>query len=73
MRDGNVTPKVTLRDAPEGNAEGDADADADAEGQYPGWLPSWSVSQDAKIISSLSVLFRPEQKKQRFSVSVLTD
>jgi hypothetical protein len=67
MRDGNVTPKVTLRDAPEG------DADADAEGQYPGWLPSWSVSQDAEIISSLSVLFRPEQKKQRFSVSVLTD
>ncbi len=71
MRDENVTPKVTLCDALEGETEGDADKEAEEE--YPGWLPFWSVSQDAEIhLFAWFSSARSRKNKESF-VSVLTD
>jgi hypothetical protein len=65
MRDGSVTPKVTLCDALEGEKR---ESRADAE--QPGWLPFLSVSQDAETISSLGFLFHPGAEKKEFFFSV---
>jgi hypothetical protein len=70
MRDGNVTPKVTLCDA----LEGEGDAEGDTEGEYPGLVAVFVSQSRLEIISSLGFLLRcPEQKKQRVFLFFLTD